>query len=112
MPRIYRHDLAYAGTADRNAADRKMIKELDNISNPTQRTHGKSHRETDLEDEIKLRNLTASRRNKRLCNCRTQVIYALNVMTNTYLPRISNCSSSASTSVTSHDVLVQVLVKL
>jgi len=31
----YRHDLAYAGTADRNAADRKMIKELDNISNPT-----------------------------------------------------------------------------
>ena len=33
----YRHDLAYAGTADRNAADRKMIKELDNISNPTLR---------------------------------------------------------------------------
>ena len=33
----YRHDLAYASTADRNAADRKMIKELDNISNPTLR---------------------------------------------------------------------------
>ena len=33
----YRHDLAYVGTADRNSADRKMIKELDNISNPTLR---------------------------------------------------------------------------
>ena len=33
----YRHDLAYAGSADKNAADRKMIKELDNISNPTLR---------------------------------------------------------------------------
>ena len=33
----YRHDLAYAGTADRIAADRKMIKELDDISNPTLR---------------------------------------------------------------------------
>ena len=33
-------------------------------------------------------------------------------MTNTTLPRISNCSSSASTSVASHDVLVQVLVEV
>jgi len=73
--------------------------------------HGKSHRETDLEDESKLRNLTASQRNKRLCNGRTLVIYAFSVMTNTRLPRISNCSSSASTS-NSHNVLVQVLVEV
>jgi len=32
---VYRHDLAYAGTADRNAADRKIVKQLDDISNPT-----------------------------------------------------------------------------
>ena len=31
---------------------------------------------TDLEDESKLRNLTATRRNKRLCNARTLVTYA------------------------------------
>jgi len=33
----YRDDLAYAGTADRIAADSKIIKELDDISNPTLR---------------------------------------------------------------------------
>jgi len=33
----YRHDLANAGTADRTAVDRKMIKKLDDISNPTLR---------------------------------------------------------------------------
>ena len=33
----YRHDLAYAGTANRIETDRKMIKELDDISNPTLR---------------------------------------------------------------------------
>jgi len=33
----YHHDLAYASNADRIEADRKMIKELDDISNPTPR---------------------------------------------------------------------------
>jgi len=33
----YRHDLDYAGSADRIEADRKMINEIDDISNPTLR---------------------------------------------------------------------------
>ena len=33
----YHHDLAYANNADGIEADRKMIQELDDISNPTSR---------------------------------------------------------------------------